>query len=294
MKLSLRCKECLLKKQRKAAEGFDRDRRESYISAVEKTIDEYAEKEASPCISARLKPLYAEYFGVPYPDDFKLKPQYNALMLEQEKNMRADIKNAQDSLLYALRLAAVGNYIDFGAQHGVDDSELEKLLKNTADIELNAGAVAAFENDLKKAERLVYLTDNCGEIVADKLLIEEMLEYNRALSVTVIVRGGPVINDACMDDAEQVGLTALPIDVIGSGCAIAGTPLEYISREARERIENADIVISKGQGNFETLFPCGLNVYYLFLCKCANFTEKFGLPELSGVFVNEKELNERI
>ena len=293
MKLSLRCKECLLKKQRKAAESFDETLKKHYLTAVEKMIDEFAEKEASPCITARIRPLYAEYFGVPYPDDFKMKPQYNALMLEHEKTMRADIKNAPDTILYALRLAAVGNYIDFGAQHGVDDSELESLLKSAGSIELNAKAVGNFKNDLKKAKKLVYLTDNCGEIVCDKLLIEEMQKYNKALSVTVIVRGGPVINDACADDAEQVGLTALQIDVIGSGCAIAGTPLEYISREAREKIENADIIISKGQGNFETLFPCGLNVYYLFLCKCANFTEKFGLPELSGVFINEKELNGR-
>ena len=291
MKLSLRCKECILKKQRKAAGGFDESLTEKYMAAVKKTIDGFAEKEASPCISARLRPLYAEYFGVPYPDDFRLKPQYNALMLGYENSMREDIKNASDSLLYALRLAAVGNYIDFGAQHGVDDAELEKLLKSAGNIELNAETVSSFKNDLKTAKKLVYLTDNCGEIVCDKLLIEEMLGFSNALSVSVIVRGAPVINDACIDDAEQVGLTALPVEVIGSGCAIAGTPLEYISSEARKKMENADIIISKGQGNFETLFPCGLNAYYLFLCKCANFTEKFGLPELSGVFANEKELN---
>ncbi|MBR6651757.1 MAG: DUF89 family protein, partial [Anaerotignum sp.] len=106
---------------------------------------------------------------------------------------------------------------------------------------------------------------------------------------TIIVRGEPVLNDATMEDALQVGIEKCG-KVIPNGTNIAGTYIPWVSAEVKKALEEADILISKGQGNFESLHGCGLNIYYLFLCKCQWFMERFGLPQYSGVFINEKDL----
>lgn len=144
----------------------------------------------------------------------------------------------------------------------------------------------SFIRDLDNARHLVYLTDNCGEIVADKLLIKVLKERNPNLGITVVVRGMPVLNDATLEDAEAVGLTRL-VKVIHNGNGVAGTQITLLSDEARHALGDADLIISKGQGNFETIHGCGLNIYYLFLCKCEWFVKRFGLERLKGVFINE-------
>ena len=95
-------------------------------------------------------------------------------------------------------------------------------------------------------------------------------------------------NDADMEDAEYVGLTKL-VPVFGNGSGIAGTELSKISQEAREKLERADVIIAKGQGNFETIHTCGLNIYYLFLCKCDWFMQRFHAKHLQGMFVTKQE-----
>ena len=103
------------------------------------------------------------------------------------------------------------------------------------------------------------------------------------------MRGQEILNDATMRDAEQIGLTDM-VPVIGNGSGIAGTFMKDISRESKELMENADVLIAKGQGNFETLQLCGLNIYYLFLCKCEMFARRFQVPQFTGILVNEKNL----
>ncbi len=119
-----------------------------------------------------------------------------------------------------------------------------------------------FREELSDARSLVYLTDNCGEIVLDKIAVKMLQKLYPHLSITVIVRGEPVVNDATMEDAAMCGLTEL-VPVIGNGSRVGGTWLPDISEEARQLLDRADVIIAKGQGNFETLNGCGLNIYYL-------------------------------
>ncbi len=109
------------------------------------------------------------------------------------------------------------------------------------------------------------------------------------MEITVIVRGMPVLNDAVPGDAEDVGLTDM-VKVIGNGNGVAGTQRNLLSEEAEHALSGADVILSKGQGNFETIHGCGLNIYYLFLCKCEWFTKRFGMERLKGVFVNERDI----
>ena len=138
-------------------------------------------------------------------------------------------------------------------------------------------------------KKMVYLTDNCGEIVFDKLLIRKIKEMNPELDITVIVRGGKVLNDATMEDAQMTGLSEI-VEVIGNGDDVAGTILSRVSPECLEIMEQADVILAKGQGNFESLHGCGKNIYYLFLCKCDWFMRKFHAKRFQGMFVNEKRI----
>ena len=218
-----------------------------------------------------------------------VKKKYNQLMLDMEASLEETIRNSEDPLETALLYARIGNYIDFAALSNVNSDTVLSLLKEDNKEPLNAQEYLHFRKDLSAASRLVYLTDNCGEIVLDKLVIILLKELCPELDITVIVRGFPVINDATMEDAQDIGLAELTT-VIGNGSEVGGTWLPHISSEAREALESADLIIAKGQGNYETLHDCGLNIYYLFLCKCKWFQYQFNAKPLQGMFINERRI----
>ncbi|MBC8570304.1 DUF89 family protein [Oscillospiraceae bacterium NSJ-54] len=265
----------------------DETLKKEYMVRVLGLLSEHS-GEPAPVASVYLKELGEEMLGAT-PSFREINKGYNRLMLLTEPDLREKIAAAKDPLSAAMRYARVGNYIDFGAMENVDKEVLEGLLDRALEEELDPGTYAAFLADLEKAERLVYLTDNCGEIVADKLLIEELKRRYPGLSITAVVRGAETINDATLIDAEEVGLTDV-VPVMGSGVALPGTYLPFLSGEARDALTGADVIIAKGQGNFETLHECGLNIYYLFLCKCELFTRRFGMKQYAGIFANERRI----
>ena len=186
-------------------------------------------------------------------------------------------------------IAMTGNYIDFGTPSNVNEEKFDELVENAKNIKLDETAYRNLKNDLYHAKKLVVLTDNCGEIVFDKIMIKILKTFYPSLEITAIVRGLPALNDATMDDARQIGLTDL-INVIGNGTDIAGTVFDQISKEAQTALKEADVVISKGLGNFETLNGCNLNVYYLFMCKCKMFAEKFQKNLFEGILINDRSI----
>jgi len=129
------------------------------------------------------------------------------------------------------------------------------------------------------------VTDNAGEIVFDRLLAETLQEKYPHLEITFLVRGANVANDATRADAETAGIT---FPVIDSGNAIGGTSIKHICQEAKDALYSADVVLSKGMGNTESLYGCGCNVYYAFLVKCARLAEFFEAPLMKPLFVREK------
>ena len=116
-----------------------------------------------------------------------------------------------------------------------------------------------------------------------------IIKFNPSVNITAIVRGCDVLNDATMTDAKQIYLPSI-CNVIDNGTSFAGTCLDKISDTAKSAILDADVIIAKGQGNLETLQYCGLNVYYIFMCKCNMFAKKFNKPLYNGVLVNDKQL----
>ena len=289
MKVSAECMHCLVKRQANNIKKYsDEEKRAEYLGKVLGIIANNAAEEPAPVLLSHIGRLHEEYFGKPFSFD-ELKKGYNAMMLEKENEIRGKIGKAQDPLALALRFAQIGNFIDFGAMDSVDDGKLMEFLEQAETLPLSEDTYAKFTENLKTAKKLVYMTDNCGEVVLDKLLLETIAGIAPHVEKTIIVRGEPVLNDATMEDALQVGIEACG-KVIPNGTNIAGTYIPWLSAEAKQAMEEADLLISKGQGNFESLHGCGLNIYYLFLCKCQWFMERFGLPQYSGVFINEFDL----
>ena len=187
----------------------------------------------------------------------------------------------------AIQYAMVGNYIDFGALEKVNEQELKEKLDEAVNIHLDAQMLDTFQEDIIHAKRLVYFTDNCGEIVTDKLLISVLREINPNLYITVIVRGKPVLNDATLEDARDVHMEEVAQKVMGNGTGMPGNVIGAISKEAMDEVESADMLISKGQGNYEGLSGCGLHMYYFFLCKCEMFMKRFNVEQFTGIMTRE-------
>ena len=290
MKVSAECMHCLVKRQAENIKKYpDEEKKAAYLGKVLGIIANHAAEEPAPVLLSHIGRLHEVYFGKPFSFD-ELKQGYNAMMLEKEAEIREKITQAAAPLALALRFAQIGNFIDFGAMDSVDDAKLMEFLEQAETLPLSEDTYQSFTEDLKTAKKLVYMTDNCGEVVLDKLLLETIKQTVPHLEMTIIVRGEPVLNDATMEDALQVGLETCG-KVIPNGTNIAGTYLPWVSAEAKDALDEADLLISKGQGNFESLHGCGLNIYYLFLCKCQWFMERFGLPQYSGVFLNEKDVS---
>ena len=169
----------------------------------------------------------------------------------------------------------------------MNEQELKEKLDEAVNIHLDAQMLDTFQEDIIHAKRLVYFTDNCGEIVTDKLLISVLREINPNLYITVIVRGKPVLNDATLEDARDVHMAEVAQKVMDNGTGMPGNVIGAISKEAMDEVESADVLISKGQGNYEGLSGCGLHMYYFFLCKCEMFMRRFEVEQFTGIMTRE-------
>ncbi len=286
MKIEAGCLKCLRDKEVKRAEEIkDSVKRAEYLQKVDAVL----QKEGTLTAPEYLAAFYQVFDGVygALPSYKELKRKYNQLMLEQENNIYRRILSAEDSLKAAIQAAQAGNYIDFIAMDGVSGDKLTELLSNFCVTNIDLAVYDRFCKELHGAKRLVYITDNCGEIVIDKLLIREIKKYAPQIDITVLTRGREVGNDATVEDAVQTGLDKEAY-VIGNGTDVAGTCIHLLPEKVRKRVLEADIIISKGQGNYETLSDCGENVYYLFLCKCELFMKKFHAEYLEPIFCCER------
>ena len=281
------CTQCLLKQHlTNYPDTATEEERLTYIRRLFSILTDIAPGESSPVVVNRILTLQKEMFDqfVDYTD---IKKHFNQLMLEQEDWIYADISSAPDPIRRAVQYVMKGNYIDFGVLSDVNSEKLMELLSQAKDQTIDEQIFEELMQDLTSAKNMVLLTDNCGEIVLDKLLVRTIMSQFPDLQIHVIVRGGHALNDATMEDACQVGLPDL-VEVIGNGTCLQGTYLPDISKEARDLLEQADVILSKGQGNFESLQYCGLNIYYLFLCKCDLFTKRFHTHLYNGILTNDR------
>ena len=271
MKLNPKCMACQLRKQEAKIRHFDdEDRKKQYMEKIRRRFDQPKEEDCVPSISTELKKFYCSFWGVPMEDFSQINREYDQLMLDLEAELRSTIRYSEDPLKAALIYARTGNYIDFAALPEVSKETALSLIKSENKDDLDEQEYRQFCQDMKKAENVVYITDNCGEIVLDKLAISVLKKTFPNVRITALVRGLPAGNDATMEDAEFCGLTDL-VPVLGNGSDVGGTWLHGISAHAQELLQSADV-----------------NIYYLFLCKCDWFIHLFQAKSLQGMFINER------
>jgi len=263
------------------ATAFAKELMQLYLDAPKGT--------SSPVFTPLVSELYQKYYGLD-PDRFKEeKEASNRYALARMADISARVANAPDRLYAGLQFALLGNYIDFSALHKeVSFEKLDNLLEEAQDLHVEAASYEALKADMQAGKKLLYITDNAGEICFDRIFAEEIARAYPQLEITFCVRGGPSQNDATRADAELAGI---PFPVIDSGNLVAGMELTQLSAEAKEALDTADVIISKGQGNVETLYGCGYNIYYAFLVKCSLFQKLFNRPKLTPMLLREMELH---
>ena len=144
----------------------------------------------------------------------------------------------------------------------------------------------SFLQECQEKKTFLLIADNCGEIVLDKLFLEQLKKCYPHLEITVMVRGSEVLNDATLADAAYVGIDHTA-NVISSGSGVGGTICQLISEEAKNTLDTCDVILAKGQGNYESLAGHGRHIYYSFLCKCDLFVRRFNVPKFTGMFIME-------
>ena len=241
---------------------------------------------SAPFFSPGVARLLHRHYGLDLDRYRQEKADSNAFVLARLPQIRQKVFSAPDPVKAGLQFAILGNYIDFAGLRGdVSFEKLDEMLRSALEMELDEKNYVNLCAELEKGGKLLYLTDNAGEIGFDRIFAEAIHEKYPAVEITFCVRGGPAANDATREDALAVGI---PFPVIDNGNLVPGTVPELLSPEAKRSMEEADVILSKGQGNVETLLGCGYNIYYAFLIKCPLFMERFGKAKLTPMLLKER------
>lgn len=259
--------------------AFAKDMMRMYLSAPEGV--------ASPYFNPEIDDLLRRHFGTPADRFAQEKADANAFVLARMDTIRAMAETAEDPVLAGLQLAILGNYLDFSALQGqVSFEKLEDMIRQALTMELDGEVYASFRRDLESGKKLLYLTDNAGEIGFDRIFAEQIAKAWPHLEITFCVRGQNTINDATRTDAAEVGIF---FPVIDNGNRIPGTQLDMLGEEAKAALESADVILAKGMANCETMYGCGYNVYYAFLVKCQRFVDLFHQKLMTPMLVKEQK-----
>lgn len=282
MRSSIECIPCLVRQAMEATcfATPDSGEREKIIRLLLREIAEADFNQPPPFVARRVHRLLREKTGSD--DPYKsAKRRFNAMARELLPSFQERIAASADPFGAVVRLAIAGNVIDFGVKGNLSEHEVFSALERAFD-EAVAGDIEAFKKDVFSAEKILYLADNAGEIVFDLPLIQAL----PAGSVTVAVRGGPIINDATIDDALEAGIAEVAA-VIDNGSDVPGTVLEECREEFRRAYDEADMVIAKGQGNYETLCDTRKKIFFLFKVKCPVVSLHTGLAIGSHVIFSQ-------
>jgi len=266
VKTNTGCIPCFLRQAYEALERTDKDdlSKREILKEVSLELFKMPFDKSPPQIARRIYSIINDLIGIK--DPFKKEKRHsNELALRLYPKLKKRVDEASDELLEAVRLAAIGNVIDLGAKSTFD---IEEELKEDKNQEFAIFDYDKFKKKLEEADEILYLGDNAGEIVFDKILIEELKK-----PVIFAVRDKPTINDATIEDAVTCGLDKI-CRVISSGSDAPGTVLDLCNQEFLEIYNRAPLIISKGQGNFEELSDEDKPIFFLFKAKCQTVADE--------------------
>lgn len=287
MKLEPECVPCLFNQVLRAFQLLKPDISSEIIMDTQKKLMGYLisldlEKKTSPVMGKVTYSLVAQALGVtdPYAS---IKKKHNQLALQFFDEARKIVNNAEDPLFEAIIVAALGNTIDLGTNHKID---FINDFKNFTPDDLAINDYETFKESLLGANHLLILLDNAGEIVFDKLLVETMLKTFPELEIICSVRSAPIINDATLEDAKFIGLTDLVQVIEASDTPGIDIPTTTDEFKKHFFLKNG-VILSKGQGNFESLYGMEIpdkEVFYLLKAKCSLMERLFSVKEGNIIF----------
>jgi len=272
MKTYYECLPCFVNQTLDAVRQFSDDGNKNN-QVLRKVLHEMSKmdfNESPPQMGQLIHRIIRHYLGDG--DPYRLiKKSCNRFGLKLYPEFKKRIVQSCNPFETAVRLAIGGNIIDYGVISNLDDSSVYDTIESSLKEQLSSDDIKEFESAVKRATDILYLGDNTGEIVFDRLLIEQLLPRK----VTFAVRGSPVINDVTIADARETGMTDI-VEVIDNGSDAPGTILEDCSEAFRKRFENADLIIAKGQGNYESLSDIEKNIFFVLMAKCPVIARNIG------------------
>jgi len=280
MRTYLDCIPCFYRQALDAARiaGADELIQKKIIDELSQLIPNFTLETAPPELGRAVYSLVGKISGVK--DPFKeIKENSNKFALKLYPKLKQEINISEDRLLATVKLSIIGNIIDYGANNSLNVvEEIDHLFQGNFTINNENSSTTfkynQFKESLNKIDTIIYLADNAGEVVFDRLLIEELVE-ELGKQVIYVVRGKPIINDALIEDAIFCGINKVA-KITSSGSDAPGTIMKYCSSEFIELYQNAELIISKGQGNYEALSEEDKLIFFLFKAKCSVIAENAG------------------
>ncbi len=217
------------------------------------------------------------------PDPYKeTRDYYNSLFLELLPQFEGKIEQAEDAFTLAMRYAIIGNIIDFNPIHNTMLEDIYDCFDRMEQFELAIDDSEQLKEDIRSAATLLYLGDNCGEICMDKLFLKIIKKLNPQIRLIFGVRGMPVVNDSIAEDAYKVGIDEYA-EIIDNGDGSLGTVLRRTSHKFQDAYRQADVIIAKGQANYECLSEEAKNIYFLLMTKCDVIAKDIGVAEMKMI-----------
>lgn len=291
MELYPRCVTCVLDNVLHVSKRVlpDDESRFELLGEIIKRFDGHLHSGSSaPVLTEIAFSVLSDFSGIADPFA-EVKEEFNKLMLDAREEYRKLIESSSDPLHAALVAAGAANLIDFGAFREISSRKAARALaRHMEHTSLDERVYTDFHHHLEKNRKILILCDNAGEIVLDTILVDILKAGFPGIDITCAVRGGPILNDATLEDVRQIGLNG-QCKAISTGLAVPGTIPERSTREFQGVWDQAPVILAKGVGNFESA-PFGDNrIFFLFIIKCDTLSDFTGLPEGTLVFRQGRE-----
>lgn len=286
MRIHDKCLPCMVNQVIKVADITGVDKKEELLREVFTYLSKMDFQVTTPEIIGEVFGMIKKYTN--NQDPYKeTRNYYNTLFLKLLPEFESKIEQSESSFQLAMRYAIVGNIIDFNPIHNTLLEDIFYCFEKMEEFELAIDDSKTLIGDILIAKILLYLGDNCGEICMDKIFLKKIKELNPNVKLLFGVRGKPVVNDSIAEDAFAVGIDEYA-EVIDNGDGSLGTVLNRTSPEFKEAYRKADLVIAKGQANYECLSEENKNIYFLLITKCDVIASDIGIEENKMICMKNK------
>ncbi len=282
MKIQTECVPCLLKRivfESEQSTNNLRIREKSLKNALNLLADLYDPNACSASVATRIHKITYESLGDKDPYK-KLKIQSNKVALSLVPRVEELIECSDDPIRMSLLCSIVGNLMDFGIRGGSENpDELEKIFEDTISQDFGHDDTERLKDLLQKSKHIMLFTDNSGEIVFDKILCKEIKKFKPDIFLTLVVKGEPILSDATMDDAIELGFNDVVDEIRTTNYFAVGVDFENITDEVKEMLHNTDLIICKGMANYESFSETNYKpIVYCLRTKCHAIANSIGVP----------------